>query len=39
MFRETQNCTNENLNVLKKRYNFNEGWWNRAIELQNTMTD
>ena len=26
MFLETQNYTNENLNVLKKRYNDNEGW-------------
>ena len=30
MFRETQNCTNEELNVLKKRYNGNEAWWKRA---------
>ena len=32
MFRETQNYTNENLNVLKKRYNDNEAWWNRPSE-------
>ena len=30
MFRETQNYTNENLNVLKKHYNDNEGSWNQA---------
>ena len=38
MFRETQNYTNENLNVLKKRYNDNEDWWNiqlrKHIKLQ-----
>ena len=31
MYRETQNYTNEELNVLKKRYNDSEGWWNRAL--------
>ena len=30
MFRETQNYTNEELNVLKKRYNDNEAWWSRV---------
>ena len=33
MFRETQNYSNEELNVLKKRYNDNEGWWNRTLDI------
>ena len=32
MFREMQKHTNEELNVLKKRYNDNEAWWNRIFE-------
>ena len=30
MFRKTQNYNNEELNVLKKRHNDNEAWWNRV---------
>ena len=31
MFRETQNYTNEELNILKKHYNDKEAWWNRPL--------
>ena len=32
MFHETQNYTNEELNVLKKHYNGNEALWNQQID-------
>ena len=30
MVHEMQNHTDKNINVLKKRYNDNEGWWNQT---------